>query len=163
MVWTTVATAIGGGVIGIAQGIFEKKQETKRLKIKGEQDLQKFEIEQKSTIELAKHNVDIAKYSSITSKNQQEQSEYSDFTSTAVELNKIDAKSGISHLIRPFFSFGFFLLFLTMICYDLFKGGEYYTDNMQYVMISLDFILSYWFVRRGTEKQRLPVFQKKNS
>lgn len=169
------ATLIGSSV-ALFQGVAEHFIGEKNKKDK---DVEIAQIKSNESLELAKINanslntqqgieqskVDQAQLSREIQELKFKQQEYSDFTKASASGtanlqdtgNKyINAVNGVIALTRPLIT-----LFLIILCgYLAFKGHD--TEERKQVILSLtwgmDYALSYWFVRRSSEK----FLQKKN-
>lgn len=165
-----VLSAVGGGLIGLFQNTLEKKQETKRFQIEKEFENESRRIDNQKEIKLVEANIDIEKYKSIISLNEankteseRQKKEYTDFTKAVVELNKLD--EGLSKYMRPMFAIGFFvLLIVEFIYFSLVKpNNEILNIMVHFTMYTIDYILGFYFIRRGKEKFDMQNTFKKKS
>jgi len=172
--FAVISSAVGGG-LGLLQGTFEKKQETRRFEIEKQLENERYKVESNASVEIAKTGIDIEKYKSIVAlheaskaKYEQEKQEYSDFSSAVVDLTKVDITGNtlwdkiprfLSALVRPNTTYYFLILSGLLVFFN-----PHSEVIQELVFTELSYILAFWFVRRSYDKNQISnIFQKKKA
>lgn len=166
MVWTTLLSGAFGALSGAAQGYLDKREERKNASADRQLELDKFKVEQETALKLADKNLSaekikaaIVKSEEVKTISQQQKKEYTDFAKAVEKLSFVDVSSNgfldklsrfITSLVRPLST----IVSLALVVYlsIAMSHGDYSIEVLNYSYATLDFILAFWFVRRGYEK-----------